>query len=102
MLVADGSGWCGVHHADATQYDRWRGSAADRGYDYRWQMFRAKLFREPEFVMCRDCLTEGVYAQANELHHIKKVRQYPTLMLRRENIMPLCKAHHAARSARGE
>ena len=98
------SGWCLVHKKDdpAQIYEHWRGSSTKRGYGYRWHEFRAALLKQPDFVLCRDCEAEGKITLAQEIHHPKKVADYPELQYDPANCMPLCKTHHAIRTARGE
>ena len=44
------------------QLDRWRGSAASRGYDAAWRLLRkAKLAADP---LCWWCLREGILTPA--------------------------------------
>lgn len=78
------------------------GSSTQRGYGYDWQRFRAKLLREADFVLCRDCLDAGRCTPTDELHHIVPVRVAPERRKDRTNIMGLCKLHHSIRTARGE
>ena len=81
------------------RFDRERGSAASRGYDRTWQRFRdAFLMSHP---LCSDCLPKQV-TPAIEVHHIKRLRDAPELRLVEANCLGLCKAHHSARTARGE
>lgn len=81
-------------------FDRHRGSSAQRGYDYRWQQFRAQyLMRHP---LCADCEEHGRYTSATEPHHVKKVAEYPELRLSESNLVPLCHECHAVRTRRGE
>ena len=80
--------------------DRERGSAWSRGYDSDWRTFRhAVLLAEP---WCRDCRKHGRWIPAQELHHVAKVADAPERRLDPENVMPLCKRCHSARTARGE
>lgn len=85
-----------------------RGSSSERGYDYAWQKLRAELLGldggsgRLEFLFCADCQAEDVATPVEELHHIKKIATHPHLRLDPRNLMPLCKDHHNARTARGE
>ena len=102
QLVSDGSGYCETHKADANRYDQWRGSSSKRGYDYKWQRFRAQLLNKPEFALCSDCKARGKYTPTRELHHPVKVAIDPARQFELDNIMPLCKTCHAIRTAKGE
>ena len=81
-------------------YDRQRGSAAERGYDYTWQQFRLSyLAMHP---LCVDCEREGRAEAATDIHHRQKLRDRPELKYEESNLMGLCKRHHDQRTARGE
>lgn len=94
-------GNCGHHSIpDASrQYDEWRGSSSARGYNAAWQRFRRMFLRRNPW--CADC-ADDLKLQATEVHHVKKVREYPHLRLVESNCMALCKSHHSERTARGE
>ncbi|HVJ09705.1 MAG TPA: HNH endonuclease signature motif containing protein [Acidisarcina sp.] len=80
--------------------DRYRGSAASRGYDSKWRTFRAGYLRR--HPLCVDCESVGHVAMARHVHHIKKLAEHPRLKYAESNLMPLCEEHHNARTARGE
>ena len=93
-------GYCETHRAEARTYERHRGSAHSRGYDREWEAFRAQyLKRHP---LCVDCMSAVAYEPAREVHHIKKLRDYPKLKYAESNLMGLCHEHHSIRTARGE
>ncbi len=74
--------------------DRKRPNAGSRGYDAEWQRFRARyLTGYPQ------CQAPGCYAQATELHHIKRVTERPDLRLNPTNIVGMCKRHHSQLTA---
>lgn len=78
-----------------------------RGYDRDYEKFRAGYFADPDNWHCKDC---GVFlttwddgkGTGKELHHIKKVEEFPELRLERTNAMGLCKRCHSIRTRRGE
>ena len=77
-----------------------RKHAAARGYDYQWQKFREQyLAYHP---LCVDCEREGRATGATDIHHIRKLAEYPALKYEEENLMGLCKRHHDERTGRGE
>lgn len=77
-----------------------RKSSCKRGYGRDWQRFRRDyLAMNP---MCEDCKGEKRTTAAQELHHIKKVKDRPDLRLDPDNVMGLCKSHHSIRTKRGE
>lgn len=80
------------------QSDKARGSASERGYGKRWQRFReCYLRRNP---LCLDCHPQCT--PATEIHHKEKLRERPELQYEETNLVPLCKACHSKRTARGE
>jgi len=89
---------CPVHKKPGRVNDAWRGSSTSRGYGARWQRFRGRyLQRHP---LCADCLPVPV--AATEVHHLKKVAEFPELMYVEENCLGLCKKCHSRRTQRGE
>ncbi len=96
-LTRDKSGYCEAHRIDQ---DKQRGSASSRGYDKQWSGFRVQyLKRHP---LCHDCEAEGMYVTATEVHHIKRLRDYPELKYAEDNLMGLCHECHSKRTVRGE
>lgn len=71
-----------------------------RGYGSDWQRFRARHLAENP--LCIDCEKAGKVTPANELHHIRKIKDRPELRLEASNVMALCKDCHDARTAKGE
>ncbi len=85
----------------ADKQDRgWRGSAASRGYDAAWVRFRAWFIRR--YPLCQDCLDARKVMPTQEVHHVKKLKDFPELRLVESNCMPLCRSHHSVRTERGE
>ena len=82
------------------QYDRERGSAHERRYTKRWQNER-RLFLAKN-PMCHDCMAVEVWSKATDVHHIKKLRDFPELQYKYDNLMALCHGCHSKRTARGE
>ena len=77
------------------RYDQRRGSAGSRGYGRRWRKLRAVvLAQEP---LCRRCNAEGKTKAAEHLHHVDG----NVSNLARDNLEPLCAAHHNAIDAFG-
>ena len=107
-LTNDRSGYCPehIHLVEELKKERWhrqdavRGSSRDRGYDSQWVKVR-KVFlqRNP---LCFDCLGQGKFKSANEVHHVKKVSDHPELRLVSENLMGLCKSCHSKRTFKRE
>lgn len=102
------SGYCANHAsrviAKQQLYDNQRGSSAKRGYDAAWKRFRKWFLSKPEHALCEDCRDkrEPQLVRSTEVHHVKKVADYPELRLVESNCRGLCKTCHSARTARGE
>ncbi|MGB9780631.1 HNH endonuclease signature motif containing protein [Caldanaerobacter sp.] len=102
-LVDVGKTYCDRHEAERRkQYyiNDNRPSARRRGYDETWEKLRKMYLAE--HPLCEDCLENGIYTPATEVHHIKKVKDNPELRLDINNLRALCKACHNRRTARGE
>ncbi len=81
-------------------HDRWRGSAASRGYDAAWKKFRLGFLRSNP--LCGDCSKAGFLTPATEVHHIRKLREHPEFRLIGSQVMALCRRCHSTRTANGE
>ena len=94
-LVSQGH-LCPKHLEPALPRTDRRESSAKRGYDGDWQRFRLWfLSRHP---LCADCSVE----RATDVHHIRKLADYPHLRLVESNCMGLCSRCHKVRTGRGE
>ncbi len=76
-----------------------RGSAAERGYDRKWQRYRARyLARHP---LCEVCKATGRSAAATVVHHIVEVNgQADALFWEPTNHQALCRGCHERRHGR--
>lgn len=45
---------------------------------------------------CQSCKKEGRYSKANTVHHIKRLKKFPSLALDINNLLSLCYECHAA------
>jgi len=82
------AGRCPVHSKRQDQ----RGGATERGYNYLWQKFREWfIWRHP---ICVDCQIKAT----TDVHHVKKVRNFPELMRVEANCMGLCGPCHSTRT----
>lgn len=86
---------CPCQVAKRAEYDKTRGSAADRGYDSKWRALRLKFIQ-----MNQLCSEPGCTKATEEVDHIISVRERPDLRLAWKNLRPFCKPHHSARTAR--
>ena len=78
-------------------HDRWRGSAASRGYDGPWRALRkAKLKADP---LCWWCQRDGHLMQATTVDHIEPISTRPDLRLVWSNLRSGCKPCHDAHTA---
>ena len=91
------SGYCDAHKSHAQ--DKWAQAEKNKVYDRRWATVRLLYLRDNP--LCVDCEAKGIFTAAEEVHHIKKAKLFPELRLEPSNLMSLCKACHAVRTARG-
>ncbi len=81
------------------QYDRDRGTAAQRGYGHRWRLARATYVRE--HPLCVPCASAGKVTAAAEVDHIVAHEEIGDAWFwDRENWQSLCKRCHSAKTAR--
>ena len=85
-----------TEQARKADVDRWRGSAASRGYDRRWRKIRATVLADEP--LCRMCSAAGRVTAATEVDHIDGNAWNRD----RSNLRPLCKPCHSARTARDQ
>jgi len=105
-----GSSYCNIHNKNSVEFNSqgispgiaphapdMRPSASSRGYDRTWKKVRKiKLAINP---LCEECLKAGIVKQAEEVHHIKPVADYPELRLAIDNLQSLCKTCHNKKTA---
>jgi 5-methylcytosine-specific restriction protein A len=84
-------GYCTAHEPPVKDYERFRGSAASRGYNYRWQRFREQYLSLSENVMCHLCFIKV----ATDIHHKQKLTLHPELKYELGNLQALCKECHS-------
>jgi len=59
----------------------------------RWERKRAAVLRRDEYL-CQECKRYGKTVQANTVHHIYPLEDYPELALVGDNLISLCNACH--------
>jgi 5-methylcytosine-specific restriction protein A len=99
-LSYDGSGYCQVHlRQHRQQIDRARGTAAQRGYDARWQRYRREYLIE--HPLCVNCLRANppVIREATVVDHIKPHKGDYKLFWSPSNHQALCKQCHNIKTA---
>ena len=77
-------------------FDKRRGSSSQRGYDWRWRKLRAVVLAEEP--LCRFCGEQGFVVSAEEVDHIDGNSRNNA----RDNLRPLCRGCHSARTARDQ
>jgi 5-methylcytosine-specific restriction enzyme A len=75
-----------------------RGSAAERGYGYRWQKYRKAYLAE--HPLCCECWCKGVAKASVIVDHIRDHRGNVMLFWAPDNHQALCVEHHSAKTAR--
>ncbi len=95
--LCDSGVYCKAHAA--LSHDYLRGSAAERGYDARWQKARkAYLAKHP---LCINCQRNGKMTPATVVDHIIPHRGDMKLFWDKENWQPLCKSCHDRKTGCG-
>lgn len=69
-------------------------------YGRKWKAFRLSYLKVNP--LCQDCKAEDIVRPATEVHHLAKVKDDPSRQYEHDNLMPLCKRHHSARTAIGQ
>ena len=98
-LVESGNKYCSKHKKLKSIGKTKRSSCAE-GYDRIWERLRRyKLNRNP---LCEECLKKEpkVIRQAEQVHHIKKIKDYPELRLVLGNLESLCRGCHNIKTAK--
>lgn len=91
--------YCDEHRKQRHQdYDRRRGSSAERGYGHRWRKYRAWFIRE--HPLCITCREQGVREPANVVDHITPVTGADDpLFWDTDNHQPMCDRCHNTKRA---
>lgn len=99
-IVRDGTcSVCGLLRKQRMQlHDAQRGTAAQRGYDARWQRVRAMFLQV--HPLCEDCASQGRVTPATDVHHMVAKRDGGEDI--EDNLLALCHACHSKRTAAGE
>ncbi|MCJ8015241.1 HNH endonuclease [Paenibacillus sp. KQZ6P-2] len=78
--------------------DRYRGTAAQRGYDGKWRKARLGFLRK--HPLCKHCQEKNRLTEATVVDHIKPHKGDKTLFWDRDNWQPLCASCHSIKTAR--
>lgn len=80
------------------EFERTRLSAAERGYDSRWQ--KARLGYLKHHPLCAECEREGKTVPATVVDHIVPHKGNKQLFWDKKNWQPLCKPCHDRKTAK--
>ena len=79
------------------EYDKRRGSAQERGYDWNWHKLRAWYVESNP--LCEDCADNGITVVVDEVDHIIPINgKNDRLLLDAENLRSRCKACHTRKT----
>lgn len=92
------SGYCEAHSDAALQFERQRGSAAERGYDHAWQVARARFLRRNP--VCVHCKQAGFVTAATVVDHIVPHKGNKRLFWDIANWQALCASCHGVKTAK--
>lgn len=96
--LIDRPGRCANHvRVDSVRNDAQRGTAASRGYGYRWQQAR-KLYLQM-CPLCVRCQAQGVINAALIVDHVTPHKGDQALFWDQSNWQPLCKRCHDQKTA---
>ncbi|ETT45233.1 HNH endonuclease [Paenibacillus sp. FSL R7-269] len=95
-LVADG--YCEAHSDTARKFEQQRGSAAERGYDHKWKVARARFLRHNP--LCVHCFEAELVVEATVVDHIIPHRGDLTLFWDIQNWQALCASCHGFKTAK--
>ena len=96
-LTSQGS-YCEQHKKqDRKEQDSRRGSAAERGYDGRWQ--KARLLYLKQHPLCVHCQTESTTRAATVVDHVVPHKGDKQLFWDENNWQALCKRCHDVKTA---
>jgi 5-methylcytosine-specific restriction protein A len=93
--------YCDTHAADrdvVRSYDRFRGTAASRGYDADWTKVRLHALERDRYL-CLHCLSKDLVTLAVDVDHIIPISVDPRRRLDLENLQSLCRPCHRKKTA---
>lgn len=79
--------------AKGKRKERWRGNAADRGYDADWTRLSLS-YRSSVQGLCEECGRRGIVATCDVVDHMIPVKTAPDLRLDWRNLDALCHGCH--------
>jgi len=84
--------YCESHRRNARERDRFRDSAAERGYDARWHAFAREYKRR--HPLCAVCELEGRVTPTYCPHHLDPVSTGGDVFVCDEDLLPVCTGCH--------
>ncbi|WP_340004435.1 HNH endonuclease [Paenibacillus sp. FSL K6-0276] len=90
--------YCADHIKEKHQYDRYRGTASQRGYDSQWRKVRLGFLRK--HPLCVHCLVAGKVVAATVVDHIKPHKGDKVLFWDRANWQALCASCHSIKTVK--
>jgi 5-methylcytosine-specific restriction protein A len=92
-------GYCNKHKQQSKKVaDERRGNANSRGYNYKWQRYRAGFLQK--HPLCAECEKQGRVTPATIVDHIIPHKGDTKLFWDKKNHQPLCKRCHDIKTAR--
>ena len=92
-------GRCEAHKVEAKVYDQYRGSAASRGYGYKWSEYSKRYRRK--HPLCVTCLDKGHITPSAHVDHIVAVKGAgDPLFWKEENHRALCASCHSVKTVK--
>lgn len=91
------SGYCEQHTSEQHNYDKYRGSATERGYDAKWRKARLRFLKQRP--LCKHCQDEGQLTAATVVDHVIPHKGNKGLFWSEHNWQSLCKRHHDIKTA---
>lgn len=90
---------CEIHRRwEQRETDGRRGSAAERGYGWRWQQERQRFLETRP--LCAECRRQGRTVEATVVDHIVPHKGDKQLFWSQSNWQPLCRRCHDAKTDR--
>jgi len=89
--AGDGEIYCPEHKPESERfYNRYQRPTDKNMYGRAWKRIRDRKIRE--FPMCEECLKQGIYHLAEEVHHRTPLSEGGTH--ERSNLVSLCRSCH--------
>lgn len=92
------SGYCDVHKKDKQSYDRYRGSAHERGYTSAWARYSKQFLKA--HPLCEECLKNGIVEPSEVTDHIIPHKGDMVLFWDKKNHQALSKRCHDRKTAK--